>query len=56
MRKVTLALLALSLTVGALGSLPRRAEAQTICPFCAIGYKCCITGQTARCVRENNPC
>ncbi len=57
MRKNALRIFGLLFTLGALlPAVPQPAEAQTICPFCIIGYKCCIQGQTAKCVPEQSGC
>ena len=55
-KKILLGILGLVLTCTALLSTPRPAEAQVICPACAIGYHCCIQGNTAKCVKDSNPC
>lgn len=56
MRKITLRVLGLLLTLSALLSVAPPVQSQTICPFCVIGYKCCIQGNNARCIPEANPC
>jgi hypothetical protein len=59
MRRITFALLALSLTVSALGSVPKAAAQQPgepICPACIIDYKCCIRGNHASCIPASQAC
>lgn len=56
MRRLTLGALAFALTLTAFASFAPAAQAQTICPFCIIGYKCCIQGNHAKCIPETNPC
>ena len=57
MRKNALRIFGLLFTLGALlPAGPPPAEAQTICPACIIGYKCCIKGNEARCIPENRNC
>ena len=57
MRKTALRIFGLLFTLGALlPAIPPPAEAQTICPFCIIGYKCCIKGNEARCIPEDRKC
>ena len=57
MRRITLRILGLLLTLSALASVAPRVQAQEpICPFCIIGHKCCIQGNHARCIPEANPC
>jgi hypothetical protein len=56
MRKITLRIVGLLLTLIALASSAPRLQAQTICPLCIIGDKCCIQGNHARCIPEARPC
>lgn len=57
MRRITLRIVGLLLTLSALASAAPRVQAQEpICPFCIIGYKCCIQGNHARCIPEAKPC
>lgn len=57
MRKNILRIFGLLFTLGALlPAVPPPAEAQTICPACIIGYKCCIQGSNAKCIPETRPC
>jgi hypothetical protein len=55
MRKISLGLLALVLTVTASLGIPRRANAQ-VCPLCVIGKHCCIINGHAGCFPDSNPC
>ena len=57
MRRMTFRIVGLLLTLSALASVAPPVQSQTpICPFCIIGYKCCIQGNHARCIPEANPC
>lgn len=57
MRRITLRIVGLALTLAALASSAPRLHAQEpICPFCISGYKCCIQGDHARCIPESRPC
>jgi hypothetical protein len=57
MRKSLLRIAGLILTLAALASSAPRVQAQEpICPFCIIGYKCCIQGSHASCIPESRPC
>jgi hypothetical protein len=56
MRRITLRIIGLLVTLSALASTAPRVDAQVICPQCIIGYKCCIQGNHARCIPEANPC
>lgn len=57
MRRITLRIVGLLLTLSALASSAPLVQAQEpICPFCIIGHKCCIKGNNARCIPEANPC
>jgi hypothetical protein len=57
MRRMTLSLLALALTVAALvGAAPKVEAQQEICPLCIIGDHCCFFGPHARCIPESKPC
>ena len=58
MRKINLALLALTLTLSALGSIPKAAAqpGEPICPACIIDYKCCIKGNHATCIPSSQAC
>jgi hypothetical protein len=56
MRKLTLGILGLIMTLAALTSAPKPAQGQTICPFCAIGFHCCIVGNQAKCLPDQTPC
>ena len=57
MRKNSLRIFGLFFSLATLlTAVPPRAQAQTICPACIIGYKCCIKGDTARCIPENRNC
>lgn len=57
MRRAALRIVGLLVTLSALASVAPRVQAQEpICPFCIIGYKCCIQGSNARCIPETKPC
>ena len=57
MRRAALRIVGLLVTLSALASVAPRVQAQEpICPFCIIGYKCCIQGGNARCIPETKPC
>lgn len=57
MRRAALRIVGLLVTLSALASVAPRVQAQEpICPFCIIGYKCCIQGNNARCIPETKPC
>jgi hypothetical protein len=58
MRKITLALLALSLTLSALGSIPKAAAqpVEPLCPACIPDYQCCIKGNRATCIPSSQAC
>jgi hypothetical protein len=56
MRKNALRIFGLFFALTTLLTAVPRAESQTICPACIIGYKCCIQGQTAKCVPEHSGC
>jgi hypothetical protein len=55
MRKFTFGILGLVMTLAALVSAPKPAQAQ-VCPLCIIGYHCCIVGPNAMCFPESVPC
>jgi hypothetical protein len=55
MRKIKLALLALTLTFTAFASVPK-ASADPVCPLCIIGDYCCIHGNHAQCIPQGQPC
>ena len=56
MRKA-LRTLGLLVTFAALASGTSMAEpVDPICPFCIIGYKCCIQGHQANCIPDSQPC
>lgn len=57
MRKITLRIAGLILTLAALASSAPLVQAQEpLCPFCAIGYKCCIQGTQAKCIPNSASC
>jgi hypothetical protein len=57
MRKLCLRIAGLLLTLAALASSAPLVQAQEpICPFCIIGYKCCIQGSNASCIPETRRC
>lgn len=58
MRKNALRIFGLFFTLATLvTAVPPRAQAQEpICPFCIIGYKCCIKGGVAKCIPEDRNC
>ena len=55
MRKTILRIAGLLLVLAALTSGTAQAV-DPICPLCIIGYKCCIHGQSAQCIPENQAC
>ncbi|HEY9420802.1 MAG TPA: hypothetical protein VIW92_05270 [Thermoanaerobaculia bacterium] len=56
MRRNALRIFGLFFTLATLVTAIPRAQAQTICPVCIEGYKCCIKGDNARCIPENRNC
>jgi hypothetical protein len=56
MRRNALRIFGLFFTLATLLTTVPRAQAQVICPACIVDYKCCIKGNTAKCIPADRNC